>query len=900
MKHDISKNLIISSPADITRKGVWDELGSDYLAVAPAFRFRRSREFPVLAVNELMDNIEDEEADLWHRKNSILAVRDFLETQWIPNEANASSSNFALFAKEYVNEYTQPPVENDATNPKLYYSTIEGDEVVDKPVPTGAVIAHAKNPDTGTVHYFWLETFGDVDLQASQFANDAEPYETTWNTLVDSIKHVRPSSAPMVADHHFLDLSVGALMQRYPYLYNQLEVANKLKATLNDKIPKETDYGLVRAFSQELQGLNLRAAQLKRSMSSLVGYAASKGYVLVEDAQVFKDTYKEKVSDTLKVAPGDLITVKRFVTRWVEKVETQHIRKRLFRHSKRWTTTHMVNHSAQDVDYIKVQNADSMVTNYINAELTNFNAITLKNVEGGLQAHDGRSLESIMSQCEMDQGYRAKCVLLMPVYNQNLFGDDVITGYHVIKHPTRGRRIVSMPQFFFEENISYRLRWLGLELGELMSSINLLPGEVREISIKTSRTSLHEDEIKTTQGFETDGTTSFDTVSSIENEFQKENTSEKTKSWSVQASGSYGGFSAGGSTSGSSKKTARQFAKSLNKLTTQAISKMRKQSRSEVVARALSREEMEASSSSSGQISNPNVGRTLNVNYFGINNVFASSTYIDDIAFTYISPFELIDGTDIREVRSFSKEQLPEFLDSVTEDLTEMLIRGLRFENTALSRSDRRAKAEALAATFIETLKGDLVAAFMDYSTPNADAHSENCAVQAFDVSTDGKDKVRAIDPKKDKNLETLIRQLTATGKAIEPDIIISPSAAFYADATTGHSEGLESYAVEMRKLEVEKQMADVVSTMTSSPQSAKSDRKTHHNVSHTLTDAGTLMIQVGGAISPGSWLYRIGAVVVAALPILDGTSSYEITLTPTQVADFKNNVLPGSLVRNA
>jgi hypothetical protein len=904
MTSKLDNHLLISSPSEITRSGIWAGLDAEYMSAAPPFRFRRSREIDTTANDDLMDLLDGEANDEWQRKNGVQAVRDMLERYWVPTEDATVATIFAT-ADDFIVNYPDAtlPADKRGDVPILKYKSDASSDEVD--LPANAVIAFARPNGQAAGIYFMLTTQSRISFTKELFLAGPGDYEDAWANKVDGIKRVyEVGTGVRDSSHEFLDLGVGATLERYPFLKEQRVVKNQMREKLKKMIDGETNYLGLQALFGEVQGLNQEIARLKRSTSSLVGYAASRGYRLMENDAPLPQTLKGVEQKPFPAKEGQLVQEKRFVTRWVEEKVTHHKRSRFMRRSKRWTTVQRFNRKAEDVKFRSINSNDSMVTEFIQTELVNKNVVVLQNVASGFQADDGRTLESILLRCELDPGFQEACVLLMPVYKQNLFGEDVIAGYHVIRRPTRGRSIVGLPEFFFEEQIAYKLRWLGMELGELLSSINLLPGEVRDISIKTTRSSLREDELKTNQSFETDSSTSFDTVSSVENEFQRENTSEKSKSWSVKASGSYGGFSAGGSSSGMSKQTARQFAKSLNKLTTQAISKMRKTSRSEVVARELSREEMESVSSSSGQISNPNIGRTLNVNYFAVNNIFVSSTYLDDIGFTYISPFELIDGTDIREVRTFSKEELPEFLNSVQEDMTRMLMLGLHFKPTVggagAARNEVQQMAEEKAAEFVKTLEGDFLAAFQDYSTKQAETgvEAENAAVSAFSVKYDGK-PVRAIDTAKDKNLQKMIDQLVATGEPIEPDIVISPSAAVYSDATIGATEGLESYAVDMRKLEVEKQLAEIVTQMTTAKVDSKATVQIHHNVSHNKTGADLLTIQIGGSIMPGKWLYRVGAEIIGPVKVVTGTEQYSLTLGDDAPSGAKLDQLPGSLIRD-
>lgn len=912
MIETLAKHLLIQSPSEITQSKIWSQLEKDYMSSAPPFRFRRSREVNATALNWIAELFDGDAADNWRQKNAVQSIRYLLENIWVSNP-EAARDTVAIRARNNIKDYPPAagiPPEHEDWLPQLFCPLPGGGS---QELAPGSVIAVAHpNGSLGAarpkiVLYYLLETEDDDGFSAESFPNDgdAQRYDDTWQSRVHSVKRVYPQDEEQRSEHEFIDLGVGAILQRYPFLNSERSVNVKLRDKLEGILEGEDNYVKLRAFSSEVQGLNQEISRLRRSVSTLIGYAASKGYTLLDQPRPVTPIIRGVKQAEKNYQPGDMFQTTRFVTRWVEEHIVHRSRRRFLRSTKRWTEVHRVNRSAETVEYKKVESQDSILSDFIQYDLKGQNVAILQSVAGGYEAEDGRSLSSILDRCDIDPLYQKTCVLLMPVYRQSLFGEDVIAGYHVIRRPKRGRRIVAMPEFYLEEQISYKLRWLGMELGELVSSINLLPGEVRDISIKTTRSSLRENELKSTQNFEAESSNSYDTISSVENEFQRENTSEKTKSWSVKASGSYGAFSAGGSASGTSKKTARQFAKSLNKLTTQAISKMRKSSRSEIVARELSREELEAVSSSSGQVSNPNVGRTMNVNYFAINNVFASATYLEDIGFSYISPFELIDGTDIRDVRTFSKEELPEFLDSVAADIARMIEMGLEFrpelaEAGALpTRAEMRAKAGELATGFVTKLRKDFLNTIKDYSSEVAASEEtmEIEPVEAFMVKT-AEAEMRAFDPSEDVDLNATIKRFVATGRPIEPDLVISPSAAVYADASTGATEGLETYAVDMRKLEVEKQLADVITSMTERDAKLDTSIRTHHNVSHSKTGDAELTIEVGGTVQPGTWSYRIGASIIGTLEITEGVSRYRMALDATAPSDVMIAQMPGSLVR--
>ena len=277
-----------------------------------------------------------------------------------------------------------------------------------------------------------LSTFSDEPLSKASFKKNATQDENAWLNRVDSVKRVFESGQDINSSHEYLDLSIGAILERFPFLNNQLTITDAIKEKLvklipDDGKPGDGNYNLIQALFQEIQDLNRDIASLTRSISALAGYASSKGYTLItKPGQKVKITVQGEGDTTDDFKVGELVQSYQFITRWSEEKKIQRSRRRLFRSTKRWTETIRVQRSAVDIGFKIVNSADSLVSDYIREELAGYDAIVLKNVEEGFEAIDGRSLNNIMSQCELDTKFQAKCALLMPVYNQTLFGDDVI------------------------------------------------------------------------------------------------------------------------------------------------------------------------------------------------------------------------------------------------------------------------------------------------------------------------------------------------------------------------------------------------------------------------------------------------------------------------------------------
>lgn len=867
-------DLRISTDGSFAIAGIENFKPHEYLSVAPALKFRRSRELDVKMVAEIAQDMDLQIST--EDSTGVASIRYFLEDLWVSDKLGWVNYDVVVAnAKTQIEDYQEPADPADV----LVCPKYEGNEVVYEPVSVGSVIAKGQVSNSGEEYYYLLESNRDDALKATHFFDEDDPkdsYFDAWSRRVDVVKRVFKVDTQLKSSHEFIDLSVGAMMEYFPYLDDLLQSTSALQNGLNKQLSETTDVRLMKALHKELVDLSAELASIKRSIVNLQGFASSKGYELVVKNEEKEVTYRGK-KQKKQVFKGQLIQQYTYTSNWVEEYKVKRSRRKWYGSKKTWTEIVRKSKRAKDIDYRLIttpdENLNDYLKNYLKDEVSDLDPIVFEYEGTRLVAKDGRTIEEVLDLCELDPSFRRTCAVLLPTFNQTLFGDDVVAGYHIVRRPQRGKSLIGWPDYFVEESLSYKMRWLGCELGELVSSINLLPGEEREISIKTTRSSLREHEMKTSTNMETDSSSSLDTLTSIENEFQRENKSEKTKSWSAKASGSYGAFSGGASASGTSKQTSRQFAKTLNKVSSKAVSKMRRQTKQEVVARELTREEVENTSTASGTIVNPNVGRTLNVNFFTINNVYSAATFLDDVGFLYVSPFELIDGTGIRETFHFQKENVESFISQASLDAERTFRGSLRVSLAENPLSE--IKFEEVVADFVVSfeaqLKKALTSAFNDYSSEdeNSDAVSSLSVVgfekQGSTVTKLAKSGVDIID---------ILRRITATDDPIEPTLLSSPSPALYAESGIGSNEALEAYAVDMRKLEVEEKLANVmrIGSDLSSRNVGLPESKIYWNASYNLLE-DKLQITLGSSIEEGAWHVYVAGRNLGEV-VSDGISS--------------------------
>ncbi len=885
---NLSQHTLIKAPSDIAItqgaefviEGMSGFDPAEYLSVAPSFKFRRSKELIVADISE----VSDFEDGLFLDNDYVSAIRYFLESLWMPkNEGFVDYEQVAAIAASKIKSYKLPGADNP-NGPHLVEGVHSEEGTSFKDVAKDSIIAEAKVPDTNEIYYYLLSTLDADPLTLSDFIDDEnrlERYLDTWENKVDVIKRVFPKGTQLSSRHEYLDLSVGALMEFFPYLANVNRSTLKLKAQLEKQMSDSTDFRMTKALHQELGDIALELASIKRSMANLQSFASSRGYILITEDGKREVTYRGKKA-TQDVKEGQLLQQYSFESTWVEEYKVHKSRRRLFRSRKRWTVTRRRTRKAIDIGLRLIRSPDENLNDFLENSLISkgMEPIVFENNDQSLLSQDGRTVDEVLELCDMDPMFRKRCAILLPTYTQTLFGDDVVSGFHVIREPQRGKAIIGMPDYFVEESLSYRFRWLGCELGELVSSINLLPGEEREISIKTTRSSLREHELKSTTNVENESSSSFDTLTSVENEFQKENKSEKTKSWSAKASGSYGGISGGVSASGTSKKSARQFARTLNKVSSKAVSKMRRKTKQEVVARELTRESAENTSSSSGTIVNPNVGRTLNINFFTVNNVYSSGTFLDEFGFLYVSPFEMIDGTGVRQTFYFDKEDAADFIERALSDVEVLASRSLRMSNPKLSEADYNKVIKTFVTDYSKELRSGIFKSLEDYSlhedAPDAVA-SERSPVNALLAKDDEHNFISVSQAAKSgRSIADVLKDISTTDAPIEPTLLSSPSKALYAESGLGNNEALEGYAVDMRRLEVEKQLTDIMVTQDSLGKKTTLQNQVYRNVSYKRIE-NKITLKVGGKIELGSWDVFLAGANLGSVEVTKNKLTYEL-----------------------
>jgi hypothetical protein len=281
-------------------------------------------------------------------------------------------------------------------------------------------------------------------------------------------------------------------------------------------------------------------------------------------------------------------------------------------------------------------------------------------------AKTGETIQEIMGRCEFDPAFRNKCAVMIPVYEQTLVQAEVLSRYIVVKHPRKGITPVHLPRLYFEEDLQMSTHYQGVRVGELVHSINLAPGEKREITVERSTSSSSETRRSTTSILDLNESDKVDLSTELEKEAS--NSTEKTsmRSLSAKVGGSYGGFSGSAEGSTSENVSTKQFARDLQKIANRASKSVTRQTRNEVRTESSTKLDSSRRDSSKISISNINEGRTLNLLFYQLYNIYRLRLRIERLQFVYISGCEIVAGSGLVLPEIYPLYQLKELLSVVS------------------------------------------------------------------------------------------------------------------------------------------------------------------------------------------------------------------------------------------
>jgi hypothetical protein len=251
-----------------------------------------------------------------------------------------------------------------------------------------------------------------------------------------------------------------------------------------------------------------------------------------------------------------------------------------------------------------------------------FNVFRFERVGSRYVTVAGDTIEDVAERCELDIEFAKRCAVMIPIYDQSLVHGEILSRYIVIKNPRKGIQPLHFPVLFVEEDLLFSTHFSGVEVGELIESINLAPGEQREINIEKSTQTEREERRTATSISDLTQSDTLDLSTEMEKEFSNSNERTTTSSLSAKAGGSYGGFSGSVAGSTSSTQTTKQFARDLQKVANRASRSVTLQTKQEIRTDGSVKTSVSSRQSTKIQIKNINDGRSLNLLFYRLYNIY--------------------------------------------------------------------------------------------------------------------------------------------------------------------------------------------------------------------------------------------------------------------------------------
>jgi len=792
-----------------------------------ALQFERFREVEI----DWADLVEGAPDGITEEVDSVLSIRHEFERGWREageNPEDMRAGKGVLWTREPCHWLTQGSSPREVTN---------GLQLIEYP---------------SRRRYLLLDKSGNpVGADPSAATSEAEAKDALWGSL-DDLEQVAPSAAATdtLPSLDYVGREVMLFRDEFQRLDAQLRFAEKVKQVADQQLAingKDLPEDVTRWWREEearhadqlrYANLSVEPKAVEERIRVLAERVAQAGYTLALEDDAAAD-----------IKRGDVYTGTKRTIRWTSsQVRYKTVvkkgscgKKRILRIPYRVPK--------QNVKVADERRTVSFTVDPVREEIKRLRGLSKQVYEvirtaEGLRTPDGEALAEILHECWRDEDFRTKCVVVVPDYAPFLSGHSQYLGaafYHNPLPPTRPTRF---PRLALREELSYTTMWKNSELGQLVGSINLGPGEERTIKVTRSFTQ----EVKNTSSFsstsELASSRSLDLSTAIENEATSEFSKQKNFSGSVSGGFKIGPFGAKASTDTSRSSSLRNFSRSVSKVARKAVQNLNKKMSQEVTTTFSRTTTVDETSAKEITLQNINQGRTLNLFLYQINNHFVGGTYLDGLALTVAPGSEVIGGSGLFETYTYRLDQLEDVLEHFLPDRVPLQVPLL---HPADSRRPSGAYWNKLLNQLVKTLQRE----YMISETPGGKRHanyesSVGClgvdipperlesgaqeqlddeALEALRECTlldlldpsdqagpaegdDASDETRSGE--RLERLKRLLEGAILHPKPLEPDELIVASGGLYMDAVVGMRPSTEPYAESMRSLERDKLAAEV------------------------------------------------------------------------------------------
>lgn len=665
----------------------------------------------------------------------------------------------------------------------------------DSKIASDGEISTAK--DFKGYNYFWskIEELAISFLIAFKAdENDILGDETKVGTkeVEDKIKILSeklPKSVPIQRDFLYYSEEYARLAAQLEfYISIEEKIKSEKENFINGIIGKDNIETEIEEKALNYSNLRTKSYEIREKIRRLSQKLKNIGYYLADEIDNGTVIKLPDGKTTITLEKGSIYKQYKDIYRWNTEesyqVETGVARNIFNQVTSRYyeTRIRLIPHEAIVDLYEKVSfNIDPVFTYQNNLAKDGKFIINAVLKKQGFFTQDNIPLSKILEKCDNDEYYRQKCVIVIPEYDF-IQSDRIYKKGAVFYHnPLPGIISKRFPTMGFMEQLAYKISWLGSELGQIVGSINLAPGETREINESSKFSIITNQSLSSKSIYESNISDSSDFASEFQNEASKEMT--KNESLSASVSGSYGGF-VSGSASGSLNTSLKTFTRDMSKIAKKVSNTINRKVNQESSISTVSTTTTENNDSKKVTITNINQGSTLNLFLYQINNRFRSGLFVNDLEFHMTASKELIQGSELYEHYSYKLQDFEFFF----SDLYSKLPFSLNEEE------------QKIFAKRIILLLND---SFGEYEISSG-SDSTNNTILRFDTNDSDKKVDKALDAEQlyEIFIEKLKSKIIDDSLNILADILTMPTKALYLDSKVGINPATEPYAEKMRLLE--------------------------------------------------------------------------------------------------
>lgn len=755
---------------------------------------------------------------------SIAAIRDYFEKSWgFPVDKEWMKDPAHSLLDTGSGSWRVKQLETDKP-PSVYRPDFDTLDPEGKPTPAqlleGFVIRHGSG-DNGRLYLL----INDKKTLSPEHFKSYDMYNSAWTNEIDGVELVfeTPEDAQLYhMDFAEIDLRPVLIQRKYEELKILHDFAVKVKnnvAGVTDKMISEIitttlDADELEQLQRKVLRLEIGEYDVQKRIERLASDAARLGYLLFVEKKSKEISYGDK-STTLE--PGKLYTTYKRTARWTELVPKNiQVQVGWWIFKMTVTRTFKLPRIREQVveDYKVVDTSKDLYGETRSAMIkAGLQVYTFEQTPTGMVSTEGEPLQQIMDRCRYDEAFRRVCVVMLPVYEQSLTAERLVAKYAIYKRPLPGMVPTILPRLSLEESLTYRTAWIETQLGEMLNSINLAPGEERKVTI-TKRFEMETAVSRSsTSIFDISRAETSDLATEMENQTRQEQESSKNMQFSTKASVGWGPFSAEASASGGTNSSLKDMSQAISKVAKKAAKSVSSQNREEVSSTTTSRTTISNTDETVATIQNINQGRSLNLMFYRLYNKYTGGLFLEGLGFDVIPSIEVIAGSGVYESRNYSLEELPGLiadfkaarLPFAVKDEQRYTNQLLQSIETLLSREYAVSKDKGETARTSAEPQADVGAASISVARLRFPA-PEAGRVGLMTGSTDADGGLAELS-------ETLRRVVIDSDEPITPQELLIAAPGLYLDAIVGSQPGTEPYSERMREQTVAQKMAEVALT---------------------------------------------------------------------------------------